>query len=112
MIMVARISNVHLYLYLVQKRKIKYCSCVIFRDEVCSQPLQRIGSKLSSDGIQKPTIVEAQESGVEWKSIDWNKNRSPYISYLKMMGVEREDQNKNKARITNDKLAVSFQFQF
>lgn len=90
MIMVARISNVHIHLYLVKKDKIKSCSCMIFKDEFCFQPLQRIGSKLSSDGIQKPSIVDAQETGVEWRKIDWNENRSSYLSYLRMMNVESE----------------------
>ena len=62
---------------------------MIFKDEVCSQPLQRIGSKLSSDGIQKPSIIDAQETGVEWRKIR-NENRGSYLSYLKMMNVENE----------------------
>lgn len=90
MIMVARISNVHIHLYLVKKDKIKSCSCMIFKDEICSQPLQRISSKLISDGIQKPSIIDAQETGVEWRKIDWNENRNSYLSYLKMMNVENE----------------------
>lgn len=89
MIMVARISNVHIHLYLIRKGKIKSCSCMIFKDEICSQPLQRIGSKLSSDGIQKPSIIDAQETGVEWRKI-MNENRGSYLSYLKMMNVENE----------------------
>lgn len=110
--MVARVSNVHLHLYLIQRGKIKSCSCMIFKDEACAQPLQRIGTKLSSDGIQKPSIVDTQETGVEWKKVDWNENRSAYLFYLKMMDVEHKIPSKIQVRAIADEPKANFRFHF
>lgn len=34
-------------------------------------------------------MIDAQETGVEWRKI-MNENRGSYLSYLKMMNVENE----------------------